>query len=159
MNIIKKIALNKQLKRTREKSFVFLKDASSVVFYINNTFQKEIATEMANKFSFKFDLIYFDLINNKSDEFSKADFNFFYKIKTEKLNLALNDKYDVLINLTCEDNFYNYFISNIINAKFKVGASCYNKNYIDYDFTLQLINDKIDKDWCDALIKNLSKNE
>ncbi len=158
MNIIKKIALNKSLAKSRIKTFIFLNEARSVVFYINNDLQKEIATKLAAKFNFKFEIIYFNL-NTKSDKFNNKDFNLFYKIKSEKLNKLLIPKYDLLINLSCEDNFFNYFISNIINAKFKIGASFYDKKLIDYDFTLQLINDKVDNDWYEALIKNLTKKE
>lgn len=157
MSIIKNIAIKNSLKKIRQKSFIFLNEASLVIFFINNDFQKQIAIDISKKFNFKFDFVFFELKDNSTENFSKKDFNLFYKLKSEKLKKLLNLEYDVLINLTCEDNFYNYFISNIINAKFKIGASCYNKKYIDYDFTLQLINDKIDNDWKTALLNNLSE--
>lgn len=157
MGIIKNIALKKSLKKSRIKTFIFLNEASSVIFLVNNDEQLKMAKEIAKSFDFNYQLLFFELNNNNSENFCKKDVDFFFRIKSDKLKSIVKSKFDVLINLTCEDNFFNYFISNIINANFKVGASCYDKELIDYDFTLELINNTIDDDWKGALINNLSK--
>jgi hypothetical protein len=63
--------------------------------------------------------------------FSRSDLNLFFKPKTQFIHDFIEKSFDMLIDLSIDDNFPLFFISSLSKAKFKIGKLQQGHNCFD----------------------------
>ncbi|MBN2174605.1 MAG: hypothetical protein JW731_10760 [Bacteroidales bacterium] len=129
---------------TRNKRLINLNDAKSVVIVYNVINQdlftqikllvKELTTRnrqvMALGFVNRNSIPNYCVAANSGYYFDLKDLNWFGAPKNDYIKEFIKKEFDILIDLTLEDNFVTQFIAGLSRSKFKVGR--YSPNHEQY---------------------------